>query len=396
MPLEFLKPQPERTFRKLEEDLKHVNPKRDLSPFKAMTPRRLAEELKKLENVRQDMIHKHTYGEWLSSPKFAEMRMLQEALEMLHEYKTVKEETEELIPGFAYYRGVKQFGSSLTGQRCYYSEGANPVWGKFHENVAVAKAKTVLAYGDPSDFAAIFIEMADGRPEALGDPSLEHLTESSTASLGEIEGYCDQRWSGPWPWELTAPYKLRTMIEDHTAMRQDIIEQFHAQIRTLLREFQSEEMDRYAVISQMQEAADKIEKMIQELGRMLGEGLMQLKATATVSLGDEAASMAGDNLTEPLNQAADALTQLLASITKTMESLETGQMGMGGDEMGMGMGDEMGAGGMPGDMGDEMGDEMGAPGGEMAIGGDEEDLAGDMSDVDLGGGDEAERLKKEM
>ena len=389
MSLEFLKQTPERTFRKLEEDLKHVNPKRDLAPFKAMTPRRLAEELERLSEVRNRMIHEHTYGEWLKSPKFAEMRLLQEALEMLHEYKTEREESESLVPGFAYYRGVKQFGDQLTGQRCFYSSGVN-VWGAFTESVAVAKAKTVLAHGDADDFTTIYIELADGRDDALANVTLDHVTESSTESLGEIEKYCDERWSGPWPWELTAPYKLRTMIEDRTQMRQDVVERFHAEIRTLIRKLNEDEMDRYAVINGMQETADKIEKMISELGRLMGEGLMQLKATATVSMGDEAAQMADTNLTQPLNDAADALTKLLAAVTRTMESLESGDM-MGGD-----MGADMGMDAMGGDMG------MGAePGMEPEMGaepmpGEEGDIAADMSDVELGGGDEGERLKKEM
>ena len=170
-------------------------------------------------------------------------------------------------------------------------------------------------------------------------------------------------------------------------MRQDVVERFHAEIRTLIRKLNEDEMDRYAVINGMQETADKIEKMIQELGRLMGEGLMQLKATATVSMGGEAAEMADTNLTEPLNNAADALTQLLAAVTRTMEALESGDMsgGMGAD---MGM-DAMGA-----DMGMEPGMEpdMGAE----PLPGEEGDVAADMSDVELGSGDEGERLKKEM
>lgn len=388
MPLEFLKPQPDQAFRRLEEDLRHVNPKRDLTPFKSMTPRRLAEELKKLDAVRERMIHEHTYGEWLNSPKFAEMRLLQEALQMLHEHKSDKEESEMLIPGFAYYRGVKQFGTDMTGQRAYYTEGRSPVWGTFKENIAVLKARTVLAHGDADDFAKIYVELADGRGDALSHVTLEHITHSSAESLREIEEYCDERWSGPWPWELTAPYKLRTMIEDHTAMRQDVIESFHSEIRTLVRKLDEGEMEKYEVMSQMQDTADKIEKMITELGRIMGEGLMQMKTQATVSLGDQAADMVDQNLTEPLKGAAEALTELLTNIRQTMEGLEGGGM-LGGDDMGgMDMGADMGMGGEPGMPGD-MGEPVEGPA-------EEPDIAADMADVDLGGGDEGERIKKEV
>lgn len=390
MSLDFLKKDSADAYRQIEADLKHVDPTVNLGRFKAMTPKNLKVEMQKLADKRQTMIAESTYGAWLKSPAFAKMRLLQEALNHLYEYKAGKEEQEVLVPGFTYYRGVRQFGEEIVGKKCYYVEGHDPIWQPFRVDLVTEKAKQVLTAGDQNDFLHIYVELADGSPDALDSVSLEHVSESSEAAKAEINTYCDGRWGGPWPWEMPSPYKLRTIIEDNREMKKNAIAEMQAQFSLLLRRIDEDSMEKYEVMSDMQETADKIEKMIQELGKIMGEGLVTLKANAQVSLGPEAAEQVSNNLTEPLNGAVQALTDLLAQTKQTMQTLESG--GMDGD-MGGGMGAEMGAPGGAPELGGAPDAEMGA---EMGIGGDEGDLATDLADVELGGGDDAERIKKEL
>ncbi len=387
MSLDFLKKDPADAFRQIEADLKHVDPSVNLGRFKAMTPKRLKVEMQKLSDRRQAMIAESTYGAWLKSPDFAKMRLLQEALNHLYEYKSEKEDQEVLVPGFTYYRGVRQFGDEIVGRKCYYVEGHEPIWQPFRADLVTEKAKQVLTAGDQEDFLHIYVELADGSPDALDTVSLEHVSESSEAAKAEIETYCDGRWGGPWPWEMPSPYKLRTIIEDNEEMKKNAIAEMQASFALLVRRLDEDSMEQYEVMNAMQETSDKIEKMIQELGKIMGEGLVMLKANAQVSLGPEASEQVDANLTEPLNNAVQSLTDLLAQVKQTMHTLQSGDVG--------GMGGDMGAPGGAPEMGGAPDAEMGA---ELGIGdeGGEEDLATDLADVELGGGDEAERIKKGM
>lgn len=116
-------------------------------------------------------------------------------------------------------------------------------------------------------------------------------------------------------------------------------------------------------------------------------------------MGDDAAAQIEDKFLEPVRQAADALSQLQATILQTVENLKNADdagVGSGGDPMGGGdLGaDPMGGGGL-GSPEDAMGgDPMGGDdlGGDP-LGGDE--LAGDLADASLDGGD-GERPMKDM
>lgn len=174
-------------------------------------------------------------------------------------------------------------------------------------------------------------------------------------------------------------------------MKKNAIAEMQASFALQVRRLNEDSMEKYEVMSDMQDTSDRIEKMIQELGKIMGEGLVTLKANAQVSLGPEAAEQVSGNLTEPLNGAVQALTDLLAQVKQTMQTLESG-------EMDMGMNGDPGMGGAPGgapELGGVADPEMG---GEMGIAdaGGEEDLAADLADVELGGGDDAERIKKEL
>ena len=125
MPLEFTKRSLTNEFRRVERDLRLVSDI-DLKKFKAMTPRQLEAAIAQLKTAERRVISEESYGSWLSSDKFAESKMMVDALGILKEYKLDKLAGETLVPGYIYYRGVKQFGSLLEGQRCIVDQNHQP------------------------------------------------------------------------------------------------------------------------------------------------------------------------------------------------------------------------------------------------------------------------------
>lgn len=384
MSLEFLNQTPERAFRKLERDLLLVNPDLDLRKFKSMTPRKLGENIAKLDLREQKIISESVYGSWLKDDRYVELKLLKEALEFLKEYKEGKEASETLVPRFTYYRGVKQFGQNLFGQRCFYiGESQKPMWVKFRLPVSIAKAFEVMRHGTDDDFRKIYVEMADGRSDGVAKVTLGHLTESSKDALAAIEEYCNERWEGPWPWEIPSPYKLRNKIEENREMRHESINEMRDRFNHLLEMLKEQEMDKYEVISAAEEMTSKIQGMIEDLGKIAGQGMLTLKDNARAAFGDQTAENLEGAVSGQINQAADQLSRLRASMEQVVEQMKSDG---GMDDTGMG-----------GDLGspmDALGPEPGVPGEEPEIGGEDE-LAGDLADVNLGG-EETERPKKEL
>ncbi len=384
MPLEFTKRSLTNEFRRVERDLRLVSDI-DLKKFKAMTPRQLETTIRKMRTAEKRVISEQSYGSWLSSDKFAESKMMVDALGILKEYKLDKLAGETLVPGYIYYRGVKQFGSLLEGQRCIIDQNHQPEWHKWSVESAVAKAIEVLQYGTEADFRNIYIEAANGRADALENVSIEHITKSSQHALKMIESYCDRRWDGPWAWELPSPYKLRNLIEDNRDMKKSAVAEMQDRFSTIIRRLNEGEMDKFEVVLAAKEMTKKIQSMIEDLGKLAGEGLLTLKDNSRSAFGDQSAAQL-DQIQEPINQAADTLSQLRASMENVVSQLEQGAdagAGVAADAMGSAdaMGDAMSA-----------GDAMGAPpmGDELGVSGAEE-----LADVSLDG-EADERPMKDM
>ena len=392
MALEFLNDTPQRAFRKLERDLLLVNPEVKLRQYKAMTPRSLGEELDRLNFKRETMLAENTYGAWLQSENFVELQLMKEALSFLKEYKEDRREEEVLVPGFTYYRRIKQFGDNLVGRRCYFRENVTPLWVPWKMNLNLAKAFEVLRHGGEEDFRRIYVEMANGRLDALDRVSLKHLSESDSDALKSIGEYCDTRWDGAWPWEAPSPYTLRETIEEKHEMNLQTINEMQSQFATLLTRLNEEAMDKYEVIAAAEEMANTIEKMVEQVARLGGEGIIKLKNQIRISMGDDAAAQIEDKFLEPVRQAADALSQLQATILQTVENLKGSD-----DSIGAAGGAIGGADPAVDAMG---GDELGSPEdalGEPPMGGplDDDPMAGDLADASLDGGD-GERPMKDM
>jgi len=372
MALTFLNQTPMMAYRRLEADLRQINPRIDLRLYAKMTPRKLQERINSLNDTIKSFARNRVYGSWLRDPKFVEAKVLHEALETLHRLKEDREAREVLVPGYTYYQATKQFGSNLVGYRCYIGESQKHHWVEFTTSVPVAKALELIRHGADEDFRRIYVEMADGRLDGLRKIQIEHVTDSSKSALKLIEAYCDSRWEGAWPWETRAPSKLHTKIQERKEMREMLLKEMRGRFNTLLTRLNEGEMDKFEVISQLQEMSNKIQSMIQDLGRIAGEGLLTMKDQARVTMGDQAAAEVEKALTQPVQQAADVLSQLHVALENAVKSL-SGQGGVSDPAMG-------------GDV------SLGTPG--DALGGPEE-LPDQMADVSLDGAD-AERPMKNM
>jgi len=194
-------------------------------------------------------------------------------------------------------------------------------------------------------------------------------------------------------------------------MNLQTINEMQSQFTTLLTALNEDSMDKYEVIAAAEEMASTIEKMVEQVARLGGEGIIKLKNQIRISMGDDAAAQIEDKFLEPVRQAADALSQLQATILQTVENLKNADdAGVGGGDVGgaigadpMGGGDDLGSpvdamGADPDDLGSPV-DAMGAdPMGGDDLGGDPlggDDLAGDLADASLDGGD-GERPMKDM
>ena len=85
MALDFLNQTPVTAYRKLEQDIALVNPNIDMRRYKSMTPRRLDKEIEVLETKEKRLLLDNTYGSWLADERFAEIKLLKEALVYLRE-----------------------------------------------------------------------------------------------------------------------------------------------------------------------------------------------------------------------------------------------------------------------------------------------------------------------
>ena len=156
------------------------------------------------------------------------------------------------------------------------------------------------------------------------------------------------------------------------------------------------DMDKYEVIAAAEEMSSTIEKMVQQVARLGGEGIITLKDQIRVAMGNDAAEQIENQFIEPVRQAADALSILRATIDKTVQNLKGADVGMGAAPAGD-IGEPAGPGGELGSPADAMGADPMAGGDDLgtdALG--NEDPAGQLADAGLDGGMDGERPMKDM
>lgn len=363
MPLTFLTETPDQVLAKIKSDLSFIDRSFDMDRYVGLTTRSLQQKLresrKKIEGMRTGL-----YGSWLKSENYVRETLVAEALSTLIEQKTEKMRGERLIAGATYYRDVARFGNVLEGKYCIYLGENFTGWMPFRETAAISKAMQVLRFGTQDDFREIYVGLADGRPDALNEVSLSHITNSSPRALKLIEAYCDSRWTGPWPWEINAPERLKLIIETRKGTNMNNILQMQRRFARILREFDEGGMDKYAMVSAAQDMMSQVDSMISNLGKLSSSGI-EVMAQAKAAGDDGAVEPMQAALGEPLNNAVTALTDLKAALTQATSeitggapAMDSGMDDMGGDDMGGDLGSPM----------DAMGDD---PMDDLEIGGDE-------------------------
>lgn len=377
MTLKFLQETSQSILGKLKSDLSYIDPTVDFDSFDAMTLRGISREL---SSVRESLKKRKqgTYGSWLREEGYVRDTLVEEALQTIYEEKSGSMRKERLIPGSTYYSGVARYGAVLEGKYTTYLGEQFTGWVEFRETAAVAKAMTVLRHGTNEDFRQIYVGIADGCVDALNEVSLAHIVESSTDSLKLIEAYCDSRWTGPWPWEIEAPEKMKHMIESREENKMIRITEMQNQFVKVLREFEEGNLNQYEMVGAAQEMMSKVDSIISDLGKLSATGI-EVTAQAKASGDDSLVEPMQAALGEPLNTAIGALTDLKASLASATSQL-TGS-GAPMDDMG---GDPA--------MGGEMGSPADAMGADPMAGGDPDVDA--LADVDIGGDDEERPMKE--
>lgn len=378
MALSFLRESPSTALSRLQRDLRVLNPKLNLRRFFNETPSRLDSLIEQIDARRASVFRSARYGSWLTDPGYQQDGMLKEALELIKQMRVAKEAREVLVPDYTYYRGVKQFGPILEGQRCHMVNQTEPNWIAFRTPIAVMKAIEVIRHGDLEDFRTIYMEHANGRIDGLQRVSIQHISESTQDALKQIESYCDTRWDGAWPWENRAPMKLHTRIEEARNMRKMSVKEMRGRFDHILRVLREGEMEKFEVMTTLNTMIDQLDGMISDLGK-LSSAAIESAAAARALVGDEVASSIESSVTPGISQMSQSLSQMKASLEQARDHI---QSGTGGGEM-----NEPGLGG---DAGGDLGtpaDALGTP--------PEDNLEHDIADVDLDGSDE-ERLKKPM
>ena len=384
MSLAMFKDTPMQALRKIEIDLRDMQPDIDFRRYFAMTPRQISEKIERLRNKNRDLTESLANRTWLMDNNYLYRKLLIEGLEIVRDLREDEEDREVLQEGMVYYSGATEFGGVMKGKRCYFVEGYDPVWVSFSEKVAVQKALDVLRFGTKEDFRVIYMECADGRPDSLQNVDIRHIRESSDAALAQIEAYCDSRWDGPWPWEKRISLKLQSQIEEAMMVRKQSITEMQHKLERAIVSLHEEALDKYEVVIAITEIIDQVDKMINALGK-LSSSSIEATASARALVGDEVGSQIEQAVNPVLTQAAQDLSSLKASLeqAKTQVEHHTGTE-MGGMD-GMGGGPQMG-----GQMGGTPGGAMGAP----PMGGmPGDDLAADMADTDLGGSVEERGMK---
>lgn len=349
MSLEFLRDTPDVAFKRTISDLQTMNAKIDGSIFERMSIDQIDTLLDRLHEKETRIIDESPYGAWFEDPGFIQIKMLQDGLQNLREYREILEESEVLVPGFTYYNGIRRFGKRIEGQTCtYLGEGQPANWINFIDSSPIMKTLEVIRHGDTGDFRRLYVEMANGRADGLENISVEHITESSDQALLEMEQYCDARWDGPWAWEVQSPYRIGRIIEENKQMRQQTLVEMHEILNGILREFDAAGQEQYEIISMARSMSDGMQAMIEKLAKITGDGIINLKAMVMTKMGDEAAMKVEHGITQPLNQCADAMARLKANLDSLVNDLQNHEPS---DLDQMGQQPPMGADGMAPDMG---------------------------------------------
>jgi len=102
------------------------------------------------------------------------------------------------------------------------------------------------------------------------------------------------------------------------------LNEMYSQMTELLREFEEIHMNQFELVNAAQDMMKRVDGMITDLGKLSSSGI-EVMAKAKAS-GNGDINPLHNALGEPLNTAVEALTDLKASLTKTMRELSGEEM----------------------------------------------------------------------
>jgi hypothetical protein len=355
-------------YRVLENKLDAMD--RDISKFKKQPVSTLREAISVLEERISSKRFESGFMDFMKDETYVKDIYTRDALACLVEFKTSRDASVTLVPGMHYYNATIVEGK-VTGRRCYYLSEDKAFWSDINEDERVLKALQIMEWGSDDNFRKIYFELADGRlfesTEAL---MIEHITESSDEALDDIETYCNSLWEGKWPWEISAPAKLRETIKENTQMTKRSVQEFREDFSETIRRLNEGEIERSAVITKMQGFVEDIDNMLEKLARTSGNLLTDVRERVRAEFGEDATDHIDQLVSNNIRGAADILSDLKVEFAKYLDEMISGSKNEAPDfdqpDDGMGNDMEMGAGD----------DEFGEP----------EEIEGepDLGDEDLG------------
>lgn len=367
-------------YRILEKKLEAMG--RDITAFKSKSAPILEQTINVLEGKIQSKRFETGFMEFMENEDYIKDLYTRDALSCLLEYKNDRDSSVVLIPGMTYY-SVARSGNMVTGKKCHYLSEDRAFWTNINEDTRKLKAYEVMQWGNDNQFRKIYFELADGRLfESAENFILEHISESSDEALDAINEYCDTLWEGKWPWELSAPLKLRNAIQENTIMTKKSVQEFREAFTSVVTRLNEGEIERSAVITKMQGYIEDIDNMLEKLGRVSGNLLTDVRESVRAEFGEDAANRIANLVEENIKGAADNLSNLKGAWSQELDTLVNG----GGENESPEFDADPEADAMP-DLSDDpenFDDEAPA-----------DDMEPDMDDMDIDLGDDEEDLERD-
>jgi len=319
MALTFLDETNESILTSIRKELSTIDKSVDITALDEMSVIGLKKELK---SIKEDISEMKTgvYGSWLHDEKYVRNTLIEEAIQVSLDERKTQMENEKLIVGSTYYTGVSVNDKIIEGYKAVFMGSRFTGWMKLYESAPVAKAMQLLRHGTEDDFKKLYVGLADGRVDALAEMCIEHITESSASALKEIGAYCDSRWEGSWPWEIEAPEKFKYMIEIREERNMAKINEMKQGFKKILREFDEGIMDKYDLVSSVQDMQKKVDSMISDFGKLSSTGIeivAQMKASGEESITEPMQ----DALGQPLNDAVESLTNFKVALSGVTDDI---------------------------------------------------------------------------
>ncbi len=302
-------------FRNLERRLDSIGV--SLKRFKKLDVEQLQEAEKKLTSLIERRKRTMPAFEALKDDAIVRGLLTVGAIRELREWKAERDDGVKLVEGMTYWV-VKTEDNRLVGKRCHYLGESEARWAHVDADVRVMKALELLRHGDDEDFRKIYFEMADGAGvESVNGFVRAHITESSDQALALIEGYCNSRWNGPWPWQVPAPRKLKMLIKENIVTS---LKKFRAEFEADDQLIFEGELEKSEIITDLIGWNGEIDSMIEKFGKRTGELIASVREKIRTEFGDHGLDGI-DSMIDKIKVTVDTLTDAKTEVESTIQSL---------------------------------------------------------------------------